>query len=57
MSMTDEQNAECRMQSADCDSAFCIQHSAFFWPRLYALVLGELALTILLFYIFTKAFA
>ncbi|MBN2433451.1 MAG: hypothetical protein JXQ27_18410 [Acidobacteria bacterium] len=27
------------------------------WPRLYALVLGELALCIVLFYIFTRAFA
>ena len=54
--MPDEQNAECRMQSADCHSAFCIQHSAFFWRRLYAIVIGELALTILIFYLFTKAF-
>jgi len=55
--MADEQNAECRMQSADCHSAFCIQHSAFFWRRLYALVIGELALTIAIFYAFTKAFS
>jgi hypothetical protein len=27
------------------------------WPRLYAVVLGELALLILIFYAFTKAFA
>lgn len=27
------------------------------WNRLYALVLAELALTILIFYAFTKAFA
>jgi hypothetical protein len=26
------------------------------WRRLYAVVLGELALTILIFYAFTKAF-
>jgi len=26
------------------------------WPRLYAIVLGELALLILLFYLFTKSF-
>ena len=26
------------------------------WPRLYALVLGELALLVLLFYLFTRAF-
>jgi hypothetical protein len=26
------------------------------WNRLYALVIGELALTILIFYLFTKAF-
>jgi len=26
------------------------------WNRLYALVLGELALTIIIFYAFTKAF-
>ena len=26
------------------------------WPRLYALVLGELALLILFFYLFTRAF-
>jgi hypothetical protein len=55
--MADEQNAECRMQSEDCHSAFCIQHSALFWRRLYTLVIAELALTILIFYAFTKAFA
>jgi len=44
------------MQSADCRSAFCIQHSAFFWRRLYALVIGELAVTIAIFYAFTKLF-
>jgi hypothetical protein len=27
------------------------------WPRLYAAVLGELALLIVIFYAFTKAFA
>ena len=27
-----------------------------FWPRLYAVVLGELAVLIVLFYLFTKAF-
>jgi hypothetical protein len=27
------------------------------WPRLYAVVIGELALLILIFYAFTKAFA
>jgi hypothetical protein len=26
------------------------------WPRLYAVVLGELAILIALFYLFTKAF-
>jgi hypothetical protein len=26
------------------------------WPRLYALVLGELAILVVLFYLFTKAF-
>jgi hypothetical protein len=54
--MADEQNAECRMQNAECHSAFSIQHSAFFWRRLYLLVIGELAITIAIFYIFTKAF-
>jgi hypothetical protein len=27
------------------------------WKRLYAIVLGELALLVVLFYVFTKAFA
>jgi hypothetical protein len=54
--MPDEQNAECRMQSADCHSALCILHSASYWRRLYAFVLAELALTILIFYAFTKVF-
>jgi len=26
------------------------------WPRFYALVLGELAVLVVLFYLFTKAF-
>ena len=41
------------------NSAFEIRNSKFeiHWNRLYALVLGELALTILIFYAFTKVFA
>lgn len=33
------------------------EKNAFFWRRLYALVIGELALTIIIFYIFTRAFS
>jgi hypothetical protein len=44
---------------AETSSSFLPRTSNFepHWPRLYALVIGELALTILIFYAFTKAFA
>ena len=40
------------------DSSFEIRNSKFeiHWNRLYAIVIGELALTIAIFYAFTKAF-
>jgi hypothetical protein len=40
------------------DSKFEIRNSKFeiHWNRLYAIVITELALTILVFYIFTKLF-
>ena len=40
------------------DSSSEIRNSKFeiHWNRLYAIVLGELALTILIFYAFTKLF-
>ena len=38
-------------------STFNIQHSSSYWHRLYAIVLGELAVTIFIFYLFTKVFA
>jgi hypothetical protein len=38
-------------------STFNIQHSPSYWLRLYALVIGELAVTILIFYLFTRLFA
>jgi len=40
------------------DSSFEIRNSKFepHWNRLYAIVLAELALTILIFYLFTKLF-
>jgi hypothetical protein len=43
----------------EANSKFEIRNSKFeiHWPRLYAIVLGELALTIALFYYFTKLFA
>ena len=37
-------------------STLNIQHSPSYWRRLYALVLGELALTVAIFYAFTKIF-
>ena len=37
-------------------STFNIQHSPSYWHRLYALVIAELAITILIFYAFTKLF-
>ena len=33
------------------------EQNAFFWRRLYTLVIAELALTILIFYLFTRAFS
>ncbi len=44
--------------SGTAASSFEIRNSKFeiHWTRLYALVLAELALTILIFYAFTKAF-
>jgi hypothetical protein len=40
------------------NSSLEIRNSKFepHWNRLYAIVIGELALTILIFYIFTKLF-
>ena len=39
-------------------STFNIQHSSSpNWPLLYALVIGELVLTIIIFYAFTRAFS
>jgi hypothetical protein len=40
------------------DSSFEIRNSKFeiHWSRLYALVIAELAITILIFYAFTKVF-
>ena len=59
-------NVECSMLNDEPESesdtnpiqhsTFNIQHSSSFWRRIYAIVLGELALTILIFYLFTKAF-
>jgi hypothetical protein len=37
-------------------STLNIQHSSSYWRRLYAIVLAELAVTILIFYAFTKLF-
>ena len=54
---------EFRMKNSESseppDSEFEIRNSKFeiHWPRLYAAVLAELALTILIFYLFTKAFS
>jgi hypothetical protein len=41
------------------DSSFETRNSKFeiHWNRLYAIVIGELALTILIFYLFTRLFA
>ncbi len=59
-------NVECSMlneepgSDSDSDpiqhSTFNTQHSSSYWRRLYTIVLAELALTILIFYIFTKLF-
>ena len=37
-------------------STLNIQHSSSYWRRLYVLVLGELVITIAIFYAFTKIF-
>ena len=60
-------NVECSMLNEESDdeptprsiqhSTFNIQHSPSYWLRLYALVIGELAVTILIFYLFTRLFA
>ena len=59
-------NVECSMLNEEPDSdsdsdpiqhsTFNIQHSSSYWRRLYAIVLAELALTIAIFYAFTKLF-
>ncbi len=53
-------NVECEMLNEDSiqHSTFNIQHSSSsYWNRLYAIVLAELAITILIFYAFTRAFS
>ena len=57
-------NVECLMLNEDEESdpnsiqhsTLNTQHSSSFWRRLYALVIGELIVTILIFYAFTKLF-
>ena len=57
-------NVECLVLNEDEESdpnsiqhsTLSTQHSSSFWRRLYAIVLAELALTILIFYLFTRAF-
>ena len=53
---TDGESANGEPTDSIQHSTFNVQHSPSYWRRLYALVLAELALTILIFYAFTKLF-
>ena len=54
--VNDETEPEPTSPSSIQHSTFNIQHSPSFFRRLYTLVIAELALTILIFYAFTRLF-